>query len=235
MRRGIEGTAVLVALLGCKSVTPGPTGGASTESKLPDTSAPAPEVPGPIAEPGGVPEPDAESPPVSVPIELRVRLDDPNAPEASGTADIFFVGDATEAEAATLTDAYFGECESLWGAVDPIERLSEHGYYMAQLICDNGEDYATRRLETMLVRVDVRARSAELVWWGPGESRSEMGACIDYRVFAFLLSPDAEHIEVRRQSEVIREAEADAFGLECEATPFESELVQTLPLVPVGG
>ena len=212
---------VAMACLACHSPEPSPARLTEPEA----VAAPVVEAPPPEAEAARTP-PQAKH--VEPPVDAQVRST--SAPEYEEAGQLQLIVRGAPEQVLWTSEEELAGCESLWAAVDAIAGLEDRPYVMAQLICDNGADYASRELRTVLLRYDLEAGSAEELWSGPGRSTNEMDACIDYEVYAFVMSEDGQSIEVSGQKERIRTEFADEFDFDCKSVPLTSEFVTRFEL-----
>lgn len=116
-------------------------------------------------------------------------------------------------------------CDYVDAAVEPLEG-SAGRLALANLGCDNGEDYATRESLTALIVVAPRGM-ARVAWEGASESRRDM-TCMTDDIVHFELREDGDVAVIRTQ-----ETYGDPFpeaGVECEPQgPVVTEIGRVRP------
>ncbi len=115
-----------------------------------------------------------------------------------------------------------GGCEQVEASLDPIEGRDDLRAF--QLLCEMGEDFFSRQVETFLISVDPLT-----VWWsGDGSYDNEMGVC--ERVDVPWFEPLADgRVRVYREQQVTANPSPD---LDVECTP-EPKVITELDVLEV--
>jgi len=127
-------------------------------------------------------------------------------------------------------DKTTGWFDDAWGALDPIDGLEDSDVRALNFITDSGADFATRTLQTYLVRLHRDRAELEILYEGDGESSSEMDACIRYDVIGFRVASGGSEILVLHTTGT--EYIDQGLNQPCEAESVLEEIVQTITLQP---
>jgi hypothetical protein len=200
---------VLVAGISCSNRS-GSKQGARQE---PGTSAPTNPAPASalVESETAAPVPTAVAP---AKVSAEVKEDTDGPPSAMIRVDV--AGKTHE----LVLSSDFDYCENTEASVEAVEPLGDDRLRMAQLFCDQGEDYFTRSTITALVLIGP---SPKVLWQGTGSYSNSMGECQEIDVLHFRRGA-AGKVEAVRTAEVVAEEGAG----DCDAEPKKERVVATI-------
>lgn len=177
---------------------------------------------GRAASPQAISGTDAVVPAMAAAARITAKVVQPSSGgHPSATILVEVAGETHEVVLASAFDS----CESVEVSIDAIEAVDDDRLRMAQLFCDNGEDYLTRNMVTALLFAGPNPR---LLWQGEGSYSNSMDQCIQSDVLHFRRGANGA-VEVVRTTEVIAEEDVDP-ELLCEAEAESQTVIATIAI-----